>query len=301
MTSAMLYLVLSILACDSEAPADAGFDARVADAGRDAGARDAGRDAGFDAGLDAGGPDAGSPDRSCTTHADCEEGTACRRPICVPITEYDCCLGGDCPGGDFCNFEACRCPGAGGCCDDASICARTEVCSESCTCEPAPDCMPECEMHEVCMRGRCLPRCFFDGCPTPGDVCGDDGCAPAACTVDECLLLMPPARCDVASGCYDECTPDVISGCGMMGASCMLGVCIDESCAPSGRTCGYRTDCCSNVHCLPDDAPDPPCPPTCSLDPVPPRMDLCQCGLGGGCVDLFRAGMPPPPPPPPVP
>jgi hypothetical protein len=300
MTSAMRFLVAAVLlfACDSEATiADGGRDASRLDGGRDSGRRDGGLDAGTDGGSDAGPSDAGGWDAGCRTHSDCESGTACVIPDCVDIADYDCCRGGECPDRTFCTFEACRCPAAGGCCADPSACDReTEICGESCTCVPAPGCAPACEAHEVCMRGRCLPRCFFDGCPVEGDVCGDEGCVPAACSEEECLSMEPPQRCDLSAGCYDACDPDLHRACASSGGSCVLGVCTDASCAPRFIGCSYRTDCCGNMHCVADDAADPPCPPTCTPEPLSPRSDLCRCGLGGGCFDLFRGGRPVPPP-----
>jgi hypothetical protein len=75
-----------------------------------------------------------------------------------------------------------------------------------------------------------------------------------------------------------------------MGATCLLGTCVDLSCgSASGGECFYRGDCCKNLHCLEATEPDPECPETCPMPfPAIIRPDLCLCLPGGGCADLGR-------------
>jgi hypothetical protein len=173
------------------------------------------------------------------------------------------------------------------------------MCLADCTCGLDTSC-GTCPSDTLCSRGECVPRCWFEGCTDPSFVCGASGCTPPLCTNDECLAH--DLVCDPTSGCYDACADSDWSWCTSAGGYCWLGGCVDASCAPTGVSCSYRFDCCGNAVCQPDDAGDPFCPP-CFGDPyVPSRLDLCVCGLGGYCQDLYGGGRPvPPPPPPPFP
>jgi hypothetical protein len=230
----------------------------------------------------------------CCRGEPCADGERCDFRSCTCSVPSGCCAGETCAAGEICDFDSCTCATEGDCCR-LGECPFGEICMGDCTCGVDTSCGPECSGDRVCMFGECYHRCIFEGCPDPTFVCSTvEGCIPPRCTRMDCAFSEPPHDCDPAVGCHDPCLDSDFSWCFARGGRCVLGQCIEDSCAAVTVGCHYRYDCCGNTVCLRDDQPDPTCLP-CPPEPnIAPRPDLCGCSIDGYCVDLWGGGVRPP-------
>lgn len=321
----LLLVPLALAGCGSSPdPADGG--------GADAASIDGG--GGDDAAIDGGGGgDASTVDGGSTGDAGGDGGSACG-PECPPGWCFDgscvpggCCATGFCPRGDRCDYDSCGCVPATGCCageacgsgelcdpysctcareDDCCVFGRCDfpmICDGACGCRVDDSCSPACAGDSVCFYGSCMARCVFEGCPDSLFCSETEGCVAPRCTEEECVLQEPPLACDPGRGCYDPCAESDFSWCTASGGRCVLGTCVDDTCASGTLTCTHVNDCCGNVLCW-DVASgmEPYCDPS-SCPPVPEmplRYDLCLCSAGRffpGPIPAGGAGGGPPPPP----
>jgi hypothetical protein len=231
----------------------------------------------------------------CDDNNPCTSGDVCEGSLCKGVSQVcddkNSCTSDSCVAGTGCVFapldtgacDATACQAAGTCsagtcsgaaknCDDGNLCT-SDSCDPVTGCQHTPNTAPcfdgsVCSENDQCQQGVCVP-----GIPLAcedGNPCTDDGC-------------------EQYTGCIFEAKPTG-SSCGS-NLSCVVGVCLDNSCgdglcSPSETTDSCAQDCpATGGECGPTDGQ---CLQTCRTSKCAAAETKCNgitsCMAVGGCI-----------------
>lgn len=242
----------------------------------------------------------------CTGHCEpqaslcepCADSRGCQDlGACLPFSSggtfcgRGCVTGAGCPTGYDCldvGLTSKQCVPRSGACADLGLCEGDgecpigEICSEATrTCAPGCTESGQCpgEGANVCVLGRCVPRC--DGpedCTSPATCQVDGKCKiPGACErAADCPT--PETYCDRESGqCEAGCQID--ADCKDASKECQAGACVAKGCEHNYQ-CAFGENCDQGSgQCVPFPASDPHCG-TCDAEAESPP----ECPAPNACL-----------------